>query len=302
MIDRLDGIGLFVQVVDSGSFALAADRAGLSRSAVGKAVARLEDRLGTRLLHRTTRSLSLTEAGQSFYERCRRILDEVEAAEAELEAGRSAPSGRLKVTAPIMVGRRCVAPVLLDLVCRHPAFRLEMSFTDRELDLVEDGIDLAVRVGPLPDVAGLATRTLGRIVATLCAAPAYLERHGTPQCLEDLPDHTLLNYGRAGRVTAWRFPEADGSLRDLRLDGAVLFDDLEALADAAAGGAGITWLPCFLVSDRLRDGRLVRLMPERAGFAFNVSALWPHGRYLPSKTRAAIDALAARLPAMVGAG
>lgn len=302
MIDRLDGISLFVQVAEAGSFALAGDRIGLSRSAVGKGIARLEARLGTRLFHRTTRSQSLTEAGQAFYERCRRILAELEAAEADLDGGRSAPSGRLKVTAPVLVGRRCVAPVLLDLVRRHPVLRLEMSFTDRPADLVEDGFDLAVRVGPLPDVAGLAARPVGRITAAICAAPAYLERHGTPRTLEDLPGHALLVYGRAGRLTPWRFPEPDGRLRDLAVDGPVRFDDLEAIADAAEAGAGVTWLPCWLIADRLRDGRLVRLFPDRPGFTFDVHALWPQGRYLPSKTRAAIDALAARLPAMLEAG
>ena len=298
-MDRLTGISLFVQAAEAGSFARAGDRIGLSRSAVGKGIARLEERLGARLFHRTTRSQSLTEAGQAFYERCRRILGELEAAEADLDSGRAAPAGRLKVTAPVLVGRRCVAPVLLDLMSRHPALRLEISFTDRPADLVEDGFDLAVRAGPLPDVAGLAARPVGRITMAVCAAPAYLARHGTPERLEELPGHALLVYGRAGRLSAWRFPEPDGRLRDLAPDGPVRFDDLEAIADAAAAGAGIAWLPCWLVAGRLRDGRLVRLLPGRPGFAFDVHALWPQGRYLPSKTRAAIDALTARLPAML---
>lgn len=161
-----------------------------------------------------------------------------------------------------------------------------MPFTDRPADLVEDGFDLAVRVGPLPDAAGLAVRPVGRITAVVCAAPAYLERHGMPLVLEDLSGHALLVYGRAGRLTAWRFPEPDGRLRDLAPDGPVRFDDLEAIADAVEAGAGITW-PCWLIADRLRDGRLVRLITDRPGFTFDVHALWPRGRPLPSKTRAA---------------
>ena len=302
MIDRLNGISLFVQVAEAGSFALAAERIGLSRSAVGKSIARLEERLGTRLFNRTTRSQSLTEAGQAYFERCRRVLAELETAEADIDTGRATPAGRLKVTAPVLVGRRCVAPVLLDLVRQHPALQLELSFTDRAADLVEDGIDLAVRTGPLPDVAGLAARRVGRMAMAVCAAPAYLDRHGTPSCLEDLPAHELLVYGRAGRLAAWRFPEPDGQMRDLAMDGRVRFDDLEAIADAAAGGAGITWLPCWQIADRLRDGTLVRLLADRPGSGFDVHALWPQSRRLPSKTRAAIDALAARLPAMLDAG
>jgi DNA-binding transcriptional LysR family regulator len=302
MIDRLNGVSLFVQAAEAGSFALAADRVGLSRSAVGKAIARLEERLGTRLFHRTTRSQSLTEAGQAYYERCRRVLAELEAAEADIDTGRAAPSGRLKVTAPVLIGRCFVAPVLLDLVRQHPGLSLEIAFTDRQADLVEDGIDLAVRAAPLPDVAGLATRRLARLPMVVCATPAYLAARGRPATLEDLPGHDLLVYGRDGRSLPWRFIEPDGHVRAMILDGRIRFDDLDSLAEATAGGLGIAMLLHWQVAGRLRDGTLVQLFTDRPDFAFDVHALWPQSRHLPSKTRAAIDALAARLPALMDAG
>jgi DNA-binding transcriptional LysR family regulator len=234
MIDRLNGVSLFVQVAEAGSFAVAADRVGLSRSAVGKAIARLEERLGTRLFHRTTRSQALTQAGQAYYERCRRVLAELEAAEADIDTGRATPSGRLRVTAPVLIGRRFVAPVLLDLVRQHPGLSLEIAFTDRQADLVEDGIDLAVRAAPLPDVAGLATRRLARLPMVVCATPAYLAARGRPATLEELPAHDLLVYGRDGRSLPWRFIEPDGSVRAMILDGRIRFDDLDSLVEATA--------------------------------------------------------------------
>jgi DNA-binding transcriptional LysR family regulator len=301
MIDPLSGVSLFVQVAEAGSFALAAERVGLSRSAVGKAIARLEDRLGTRLVHRTTRSQSLTEAGQAYFERCRRVLAELEAAEADIDTGRATPAGRLRVTAPVLIGRRFVAPALLDLVRQHPGLSLEIAFTDRQADLIEDGIDLAVRAAPLPDVAGLATRRLARLPMVVCATPAYLAARGRPATLEDLPGHDLLVYGRDGRSFPWRFVEPDGSIREMILDGRIRLDDLDSLVEATAAGLGIAMLLQWQVADYLRDGTLSQLFTDRPDFAFDVHALWPQSRHLPSKTRAAIDALAARLPALIDA-
>lgn len=302
MIDRFNGVSIFIQAAEAGSFAVAADRIGLSRSAVGKSIARLEERLGTRLFHRTTRRQSLTEAGQAYYERCRRVLAELEAAEADIDTGRATPVGRLKVTAPVLIGRRFVAPVLLDLVRRHPGLRLEIAFTDRQADLVEDGIDLAVRAAPPPDVAGLATRRLARMTMALYAAPSYLAARGRPAGPEELPAHDLLVYGRDGRSLPWHFPEPDGTVRTMVLDGRIRFDDLDALIEATAGGLGIAWLPCWQVTDRLGDGSLELLFADRPRFGSDLHALWPQSRHLPSKTRAAIDALAARMPGMIEAG
>lgn len=298
--DRLDGIAVFVQAAEAGSFALAGERLHLSRSAVGKAIARLEQRLGSRLFHRTTRRQSLTEDGQAFYERCVRALAELEAAEAALDRGRAEPGGRLRVTAPVLFGRHCVAPVLVGLARAHPRLSLEMSFTDRISDLVDEGFDLAVRIGRLPDSASLAARRLGTQRMAICAAPAYLAGHGRPRSVEELAAHRGIVYARGGHEVPWRVLDAEGRTQEPRLDSRLRLDDLQAIADAAIAGAGLAWLPCWLLARHLRAGELELVLDCERVLATEIYAVWPQTRYLPSKTRAAIDALAAQIPALMG--
>lgn len=230
MDDRLGGIAEFVEVVESGSFAAAALRIGVTRSAVAKIVARLERRLGVRLLQRTTRRLSLTDEGLVYYEQCRRVLAELGETEAALDAGRREPSGRLRISAPVLFGRQCVAPVMRRLVERHPRLEVEMSFSDRIADLVNDGFDVAVRVGPLVDTTALVCRPLGMQQMGICASPAYLARHGRPAGVEDLASHVGIAYARGGQVTPWRIVGADGDARELRVSARLRFDDLQAIA------------------------------------------------------------------------
>jgi DNA-binding transcriptional LysR family regulator len=299
MSERLSGIAAFVEAVETGGFAPAATRLGLSRSAVGKTIARLEARLGVRLFHRTTRSQSLTDDGQMFYERCVRALAELEAAEAALESGRAEPSGRLRVTAPVIFGRHCVAPILLDLLRRHPALELDLSFSDRPADLVEDGYDLAIRNGPRPDNAGLMGRRAGGQRMTVCAAPAYLDQHGRPETLDDIAGHRAVVYGRGDRAGRWLFPTPGEPDREVAPTHRVRFDDLEAITDAAVAGLGLAWLPCWLVRPHLEAGRLERVLTDQPGLVFDTHLLWPRAPHLPLRVRAAIDALAAGLPGMM---
>jgi DNA-binding transcriptional LysR family regulator len=189
MSELLNGIGVFVAAVETGSFSAAAERLHLTRSAVAKTVGRIEARLGVRLFHRTTRTQSLTEDGQLYYERCVRALDEVRAAEAMLDSGRHEVVGRLRVSMPVLFGRRCVAPVLARLAAEHPKLALDLSFSDRLVDLVEDGFDLAIRNGPVGDGTGLMMRRIGLQRMTVCASPAYLATHGTPERLDALAAH-----------------------------------------------------------------------------------------------------------------
>src|SRR5512138_1076673 len=184
MSERLNNIDMFVHAVEAGSFAQAAARLRVTRSAVAKGVARLEQRLGTRLFNRTTRSQSLTEEGHAYYERCVRALAELDAAEAEFDARRSEPSGCLRVSVPVLFGRRCVAPLLLQLANEHRALSVEMSFSDRFVDLVDENFDLAVRIGSLSDSATLAARRLGEQRMGICAAPSYLAKRGMPASAE----------------------------------------------------------------------------------------------------------------------
>ena len=299
MSERLSGVAAFVEAVEAGGFAPAAARLGLTRSAVGKTIARLEARLGVRLFHRTTRSQSLTEDGQMFYERCVRALAELEAAEAALESGRAEPAGRLRVTAPVIFGRHCVAPVLLDLVRRHPALELDLSFSDRPADLIEDGFDLAVRNGGLPDQAGLIGRRVAGQRMTVCASPAYLDRHGRPLRLEDVTGHQAVLYGRGDRSRRWLFPTPGGPHREITPAHRIRFDDLQAIADAAVAGLGLAWLPCWLVREPVAAGQLEQVLTDLPGLVFDTHLIWPQAPHLPLRVRAAIDALATELPKMM---
>lgn len=298
--DRLSGIQAFVRAVEVGSFARAADKLGLTRSAVGKSVSRLERRLGVRLFHRTTRTQSLTEDGQMFYERCRRVLDEIDAAEAALDAGRREPAGRLRVSVPLLFGRHCVAPVLARLARRYPGLRLEISFSDRVVDLLEDGFDLAVRIGELRDSANLAARRLGGQTFLMCASPSYFAGRPPPVRPEEFASHTALTYSRAGREDPWEMHDASGR-HSLAFARHLRFDDVEAIADAATAGFGIAKLPAWLITSRLRSGALLLLLDGAEMHAYDIHAVWPHGAYLPSKTRAAIDALVAEVPPLLEA-
>lgn len=292
----LAGVDAFVAAVETGSFSAAAERLNLTRSAVAKTVARTETRLGARLFHRTTRSLAVTEDGQAYYERCRRAIEEMRAGEAELDSGRREATGRLRVSAPVLFGRRCVAPILARLAARHSKLELELSFSDRLVDLVEDGFDLAIRNSPLGNGAGLLTRIVSLQRMSICAAPTYLERHGRPQSLEDLASHHNVTYFRSGKADPWRFPRGAGAPLELWPPSRMRFDDLEAVADAVEAGHGLSWLPCWLIRDRVRSGALTTLLQDLPAMVFEIHALWPETPYLSPRVRVAIDALAAELP------
>lgn len=301
MSDRLDGIEVFVQAAQAGSFVVAAERLKLSRSAVGKVIARLEQRLGVRLFHRTTRRQSLTEDGQAYYERCVRALAELDAAEAALDGGHREPRGRLRVSMPVLFGRYCVAPLLRELAQAHPQLQVDLSFSDRLVDVIEEGFDLAIRLGPLDDSASFVARSLGRQGVGICASPAYLAARGTPRTAEEFEGHAAITYARNGHELAWTVTAADGSLREVRPGGRLRMDDLQAIADAARAGVGLALLPCWLMAPYIRAGELVLVMDSRQVQGNDIHAVWPRSRHLPSKTRAAIDALVAGVPRAMGA-
>ncbi|TIS94826.1 LysR family transcriptional regulator, partial [Mesorhizobium sp.] len=208
----LQGVLAFVQTVEAGSFTGAGRRLHVTKSAVGKAVAQLEQRLGVRLLNRTTRSLSPTSEGLGYYEACVRALSEIEAAQSLLAERRLVPSGRLRVDVPLAFGRRCVAPVLFDISRQFPDLTIEISFNDRRVDLIEEGIDLAVRMGDLDDSLSLAARRIYAQRSAICAAPSYLEKHGRPRSIDDLASHSVIGYGRDGIVRPWSVRHADGHI------------------------------------------------------------------------------------------
>lgn len=287
---------VFVRAAELGSFAAAAAALDLSAPMVGKHVQALETALGGRLLHRTTRRQSLTDLGRAYYERCRTVLAELAAAD-ELAADLTGePVGRLRVALPAHLGRRCLAPTLIALAARHPRLELDLSFSDRFVDLVEDGFDLAVRTGRLADRAGMTARLLGRQPMVVCASPEYLARHGAPRSASELSDHTAIAYRRSGRVKPWIFPREDGSRIEVAPAHRLRLDDMDAMADAASQGLGLVWLPYWLVRSRLEAGSLVLVMPDQAPFLYDVHAVWLSTLSIPRKVRLAIDALAVDLP------
>ncbi|RDU96805.1 LysR family transcriptional regulator [Trinickia dinghuensis] len=303
MTDRLAGISAFVQAAEAGSFALAAERLHLTRSAVGKSIARLEERMGTRLFLRTTRRQTLTADGQALYDHCVRALAELDAGEAALSAARVSPQGRLHVSAPVLFGRRCVAPVLLELASRYPKLELQMSFTDRVVDLVNENIDLVLRSGSLRQApADLVARKLGEQTMTLCASPAYLARHGTPQTVAELAGHHGVLYAAGRREAVWPLTDHTASMRTIAIKPRLRFDDLETIVAAVKAGAGLARLPCWLVADDVRGGSLVRVLADTPGPRIDIHLAWRRTRHLPTRVRVAIDMLAERLPPILAKG
>lgn len=295
-MDRLTSMAVFVRAADLGSFAAAADALEMSGPMVGKHVRFLEERLGVRLLNRTTRRQSLTEAGQAYYERCRAVLSEAEAADAVATGELSEPRGRLRVTMPALLGRHCIAPLLLKLARKHPRLELDLSFGDPIADIVEAGYDLAIRTGDLDDQSGLITRRIASQRMVVCGARSYLRANGKPRSIDDLSAHQAIIYRRSGRVRPWLFPLGDQPPREIMPSGRLRLDDMEAIADAAAQGMGLAWLPYWLVRERLNNGTLVGLFTEQPEFLYDCHALWPRSSPLPPKVRAAVDTLAAALP------
>lgn len=298
-MDRFTSMSVFVKAVEFGSFASTADAFEITGPMVGKHIKALEERLGTRLLHRTTRRQGLTEFGKAYYERCKLILAEMDAADALAENETSELRGRLRVTMPIHFGRMCAAPVLLELARRFPALELDLAFSDHLSDLTEDGFDLAIRTGGLADRSDYLTRRLSTQRMIVVASPDYLETNGVPKQLGDLERHATLAYRRSGRVPPWLFPRQGGSPVRIMPNARWRFGDLDAIAAAAVAGMGLAWLPSWLVRERLKNGQLVKVLDDEGHFPYEVHALWVRTPYLPARIRAAIDELVKMLPGLM---
>ncbi|UCI06204.1 LysR family transcriptional regulator [Mesorhizobium sp. B1-1-8] len=300
-MDRLASMEVFVKAVDQGSFAAAAAALDLSAPMVGKHVRFLEERLGVRLINRTTRRRSLTDFGRAYYERCRVVLAEAEAADALAADQLSEPRGKLRVTMPAHFGRRCVLPILLELARHRPTLELDLSLNDRFADLAEDGYDLAIRTGDLEDRAGVIARRVARQRMVVCASPSYLEKHGEPRQIEELDGHDAIIYRRSDRIVQpWLFPRSGQQQLEVMPASRLRLDDLDAIADAATAGLGLAWLPVWLVRERIQAGALTLLWPDRPEYLYDVHVLWLRTPHLPLKVRVAVDALAAGLPKLVG--
>jgi len=292
-LDRFTGMAVFAKVVESASFAAAARHFGMSPAMVSKHVQTLEERLGVRLLNRTTRRVSATEVGLSYYEHCHRILAEMEHADRAAGDLQTAPRGLLRVTAPVSFALRHLDPAIAEYLAAYPDVSVELSLDDHYVDLVEERFDLAIRAGRLAD-SSLTARRLCSATMMLCAAPAYLAANGAPRAPSDLTKHNCLVYTYTTPQSAWRFVDGSGKEHVVRVSGRFLANNGDALRALALNGVGIILAPNFIVEEDLQAGNLIQLLPEYTTQETPVHAVYPHGRLLSAKTRTFIDFLAAR--------
>jgi DNA-binding transcriptional LysR family regulator len=292
-MDRFLAMKVFATVVEQGSFARAADKLDLSVSACSRQVAELEAHLGTRLMHRTTRRLSLTESGTLFHERCLDLLAAVEEAEQEAASSATQAKGTLRISCSINFGVRHLAPAVGEFLAANPHVKLDVSLADRYVDLVEEGYDLAVRIGQVTTPT-LIARRLGETRLVPCASPEYLRRHGTPQKPADLAQHACLTYEYLAMRNVWRFRDRRGREQSVRVAGPMHANNGDLLAAAAIAGIGIAMEPDFIVAEDLAEGRLVALLPEYEPPAASIFAVYPSRRHLSAKVRVFVDFLAAR--------
>lgn len=292
MQDRFAGLTEFVTAVQTGSFARAAAKLGVTGSAVGKSVSRLEARLGTKLLHRTTRRLTLTAEGQMFLDACERIMDDLDGTEMAIASGRDTPVGTLNLNLPAAFGRKHIMPVLLGLTAFHRHLDLSVMFTERTANVIDEGIDLAVRIGTLNDDSDLTARRLGTQRLMICASPDYITEHGAPASAEELTQRDCIIGWRRIPRPVWLLREASGGCVRQEVNVRHEFSDGEALVQAVLAGEGLCQLPTWLIGDELASGALVPVLEQFAGAEMPIHAVWPSSRYLQPRLRIVIDALA----------
>lgn len=290
-MDRWLAMEAFVRIVESGSFVGAADRLGLSTSSLSRLVADLEQHLGARLLNRTTRRLSLTESGQSYYERCVTLLADL--AEAEAVAGQAAaePRGTIRLTCSYSMAEQRVAPAIAAFAEEHAQVKFELIVSDRIVDLVEEGFDLAIRVGQVGSDR-LVARRLGSMKLVPCAAPAYLARRGVPLTPADLASFNALTYAYASAPRLWRFTDRQNQVQEVRVGGSLHANSGDALRSAAIRGLGIINEPDFLLREALDRGELVRILPDYEAGGGEIWAVYPSRRHLSLKVRLFVDHIA----------
>lgn len=285
-MDRIDSLRAFLRVAATGSFSHAADQLGLPRPSVSLAIQQLEAKLGVRVFHRTTRKVTLTQDGQALLERATALVGDMEDLEAcfqpQIDGG---AVGRLRVDVPSRIGRRLIAPALPDLLARHPRLDIELSATDRTVDLVAENIDCALRVGTLGD-SSLVAHPLGQIPLINCASPAYLARHGRPQSTADLVQHQVVQYRSpsTGQATAWEWQEGEAR-HTLRTEGRVAVDNAEIYIACALSGLGLIQIPRFDVKEHLDEGSLIELLPQYRPAPMPVQMVYPHRRHLSRRVQ-----------------
>jgi DNA-binding transcriptional LysR family regulator len=291
MSTRFDGITEFVAVTRLGSFTAAATELGMTKSAVGRAISRLEARLDTKLLHRTTRRLTLTPAGEAWLEHCVAALAELDHGQSALALARDMPCGRVRIDLPTAFGRLHIVPVLLAVAERYPALNLNVSFTDRRVDLIGENIDFAVRIGNLDDSTDLVARKIGVQHMMIVGAPTYLEKRGAPRHPSDLAAHDCIVGRRQENRMDWLVKTPDGTTTRQAVPIKHEFQDFESLLMAVRAGHGLTQLPSWMVRDDIRSGALRIVLDGMSGGELPINLLWPRTKTLPAKMRVVIDGL-----------
>ena len=292
-MDRLAALESFARVAETGSFSAAARELNLSKSLVSRQVSALEAELGARLIARTTRSLTLTEAGRSYYEQVARILTQMEEADLSVSQLQATPRGKLRVSAPMSFSVLRLAPALPDFLALYPEIEVDIVLNDRRVDLLGDGFDLAIRIGKLAD-SSLIARKLSEVKRYVCGSPDYLARRGTPKVPADLKRHECLCYSNADFLTEWRFADLDGRPLSVEVKGRMHANNGDLLRAAAMRGLGLIELPDFLVARDVEKGDLVPVLEPYIRQEGGVYAVYPHARYLPPKIRVFVDFLAER--------
>lgn len=291
-MDRLDSDRMFIAVMETGSFVGAAERLGTSSGQASKLVSRLEAELGVRLLNRTTRSVSPTEAGQAYFERLRPLVDELETLDLEIRNISQAPRGRLRITAPLTFGTLELVPALNEFASRYREIELDVSFSDRLVSIVDEGFDLAVRVGR-PGDSSLISRKLCDVRIIVVGAPTYLAHNESPANPDDLGKYDCIIDTNFRDPHRWPFGTA-GAERTATVHGRIRYSNAEACLRAAEAGLGLACVPAFVAANALRSGRVVRLLPDFEAAPYRVHALYPHSRHLAAKVRVLVDFLAER--------
>lgn len=283
-MDKFDSINAFVRVVDAGGFAAAARQMGMTRSAVNKLVQNLEVDLGAQLLRRSTRKVSVTETGLVFYERCVQVLADLEEAEQEVSQLQAEPRGTLKINAPMSFGTLHLAPALAEFMARYPQLKVQLMLNDRFVDPLEEGFDITIRIAEVSPTASLRVHPLLPAPRILCAAPAYLDRQGSPTHPSDLKHHSCLHYDYLATGGVWRLTGPDGD-HTVRVEGVLCSNNAEVLKVAALQGLGIALLPTFIAQTELAQGRLQILMPDYRPPEIAVCMIYPPSRHLSIKIR-----------------
>ncbi|CAN5174871.1 LysR family transcriptional regulator [soil metagenome] len=290
--DPLQGVSVFVAAARTGSFTLAADRLGLTKSAVGKSIARLEARLGTKLFHRTTRLSRLTSDGEAYLAACASAIDEVAAAQSALSSADNVLGGRLRIDMPVAFGRSVLLPILVDIVQSHPNLHLALTFTDATSDLLQDDVDLAIRFGTLTDSSHLIARHLVDQDRVICAAPSYLNQHGRPKTIADLRDHRCVVGSPKGPPLVW-VVRNNGEIKKITPSATHQISDGEAMVEAVVAGLGLCQVPASMVRKRMESGELEAVMTDLSTVPVEVHAVWPRRAHLTPRVRHVVDRLIA---------